>query len=98
MCGIASRLRWCVGLDFIQIHQVMVNFEGSIFQNILKGYAGSSSGISWLLHIRPNVVSSKQHTLGLTQDVSFFRFRESTARYTFKDWVGSFTSPGIDTR
>ena len=39
---------------------------------------------------------SKQHKLGLTQECS--RISESTAGYTFTPCVGSFTSPGIDTR
>ena len=42
------------------------------------------------------VVSSKQPKPGLTQE--FSRISESTAGYTFIPCVGSFTSPGIDTR
>ena len=82
----------------VQIQQGIDNFEGSICPNILKGYAGSSNGISWLLHLRSHVASSKQHKLGLTQELSISRFRESTKCYTFTPSVGSFTSPGIDTR
>ena len=48
--------------------------------------------------IRSQVVSSKQPTLGLTQELSFSRISESTTGYTFTPCVGSFTSPGIDTK
>ena len=44
------------------------------------------------------VVSFKQPKLGLTQELSFSRISESTTGYTFTPYVGSFTSPGIDTR
>ena len=40
---------------------------------------------------------SKQPKLGLTQEF-FSRISESTAGYTFIPCVGSFTSPGIDTK
>ena len=43
------------------------------------------------------MVSSKQPKLGLTQEF-FARISESTTGYTFSPCVGSFTSPGIDTR
>ena len=43
------------------------------------------------------MVSSKQPKLGLTQELSS-RISESTTGYTFIPCVGSFTSPGIDTR
>ena len=48
--------------------------------------------------IRSQVVSSQQPKLGLTQELSFSRISESTTGYTFTPCVGSFTSPGIDTR
>ena len=41
--------------------------------------------------------SSKQPKLGLTQEL-FSRISESTIGYTFAPCVGSFASPGIDTR
>ena len=44
------------------------------------------------------MVFSKQPKLGLTQELSFSRISESTTRYTFTPCVGSFISPGIDTR
>ena len=44
------------------------------------------------------VVASKQPKLGLTQELFFSRISESTTGYTFTPCVGSFTSPGIDTR
>ena len=43
-----------------------------------------------------HVVSSKQAELGLTQE--FSRISESTTGYIFTPCVGSFISPGIDTR
>jgi len=39
------------GLTLFKIHQGMEHFECSVFLNILKSYAGSSSEISWLLHL-----------------------------------------------
>ena len=42
------------------------------------------------------VVSSKQHKLGLTQELFFSRISESTTGYTFTPCVGSFTSHGIE--
>ena len=36
--------------------------------------------------------------VSLPQELSFSRISESTTRYTFIPCVGSFTSPGIDTR
>ena len=48
--------------------------------------------------LRSQVVTSKQPKLGLTQDLSFCRISESTTRYTFTPCVGSFTSPGMDTK
>ena len=42
--------------------------------------------------------TSKQPKFGLTQELSFSTISESTTGYTFTPCVGSFTSPGIDTR
>ena len=47
---------------------------------------------------RSQVITSKQPKLGLTQELLFSRICESTTGYTFTPCVGSFTSPGIDTR
>ena len=44
------------------------------------------------------VLSSKQLKVGLMQELYFSRISESTTGYTFTPCVGSFTSPGIDTR
>ena len=44
------------------------------------------------------MITSKQPKLGLTQELLFSRICESTTGYTFTPCVGSFTSPGIDTR
>ena len=44
------------------------------------------------------MITSKQPILGLTQELVFSRICESTTGYTFTPCVGSFTSPGIDTR
>ncbi|KAK2164578.1 hypothetical protein NP493_1408g00019 [Ridgeia piscesae] len=44
------------------------------------------------------VVTPKQPKLWLTPELSFSRISESTTGYTFTPCVGSFTSPGIDTR
>ena len=43
------------------------------------------------------MITSKQPKLGLTQEL-FSRICESTTGYTFTPCVGSFTSPGIETR
>ena len=51
-----------------------------------------------LISLRSQVVSSKQPKLELTQELFFSRISESTTGYTFTPCVGSFTSPGIDTR
>ena len=48
--------------------------------------------------LRSQVVTCKQPKLGLTQELFFSRISESTTGYTFTPCVGSFTSPGIDTR
>ena len=48
--------------------------------------------------LRSQVITSKQPKLGLTQELSFSRITEYTTGYTFTPCVGSFTSPGIDTR
>ena len=44
------------------------------------------------------MVSFKQPKLGLRQELSFSKISEFTTGYTFTPCVGSFTSPGIDTR
>ena len=44
------------------------------------------------------MITSKQPKLGLTQELFFSRICESTTGYTFTPCMGSFTSPGIDTR
>ena len=44
------------------------------------------------------MITSKQPKLGLTQELFFSRICESTVGYTFTPCVGSFTSPGIETR
>ena len=44
------------------------------------------------------MITSKQPKLGLTQELFFSRICQSTTGYTFTLCVGSFISPGIDTR
>ena len=56
------------------------------------------TGVSHMSHSQSQVVFSKQPKVGLTQELSFSRISESTTGYTFTPCVGSFTSPGIDTR
>ena len=51
-----------------------------------------------LVSLRSQVITSKQPKLGLMQELFFSRICESTKGYTFTPCVGSFTSPGIDTR
>ena len=59
----------------------------------ISGRKSKKQTASW-----SQVVFSKQPKLGLTQELSFSRISESTTGYTFTPCLGSFTSPGIDTR
>ena len=50
-----------------------------------------------MIHVS-QVITSKQPKLGQTQDLYFSKINEYTTEYTFAPCVGSFTSPGLDTR
>ena len=62
------------------------------------GISGRKSKKKQPAGLGSQVVFSKQPKLGLMQELSFSRISESTTGYTFTPCVGSFTSPGIDTR
>ena len=61
-----------------------------MYQVTLQYFHMKFLGLRWFTSKQPKVV--------LMQELSFSIISESTTGYTFTPCVGSFTSPGIDTR